>query len=294
VSAPYDRVNLVRSRRVGPITARSITGIYFWTSTETYRVRHFSHLRSGRRGGEIKFSLAQLGFFVVFFGSIPLAQSSSAVATVSGRVLTEDGHPVSDASVYLASLNGVAVGRPATVTTDKAGVFKISVKEPGTYAIHALKPEAGYADVIFAFDLAPGRVLKQQPINISTGQNLTGVNVTLGPNRHQRGSDDIPEPESVVLRQRHLCATEFHAWRNHRHVDGKRRRLGELCVEHHGRNLQGCSSTHDIRAERNFGSDSKHQLQHVRQRRNGTVAVYASRALASGWVCGQEPPPLIL
>jgi len=129
----------------------------------------------------MKFSLAQLCFFVVFFGTIPLAQSSSGVATVSGRVLTEDGHPVSDASVYLASLNGVAVGRPATVTTDKAGVFKISVKEPGTYVIHALKPEEGYADVIFAFDLAPGRVLKQQRINISKGQNLTGVDVTLGP-----------------------------------------------------------------------------------------------------------------
>jgi len=129
----------------------------------------------------MKFSLARLCFFVVFVGAIPLAQSSSGVATVSGRVLTEDGHPVSDASVYLASLNGVAVGRPAPVTTDESGVFKINVKEPGTYVIHAFKPEAGYPDVIFAFDLAPRKALRRQPINILKGQSLSNVDVTLGP-----------------------------------------------------------------------------------------------------------------
>lgn len=106
---------------------------------------------------------------------------ADGVAIVSVRVLTEDGHPVSDASVYLASLNGVAVGRPAPVTTDEAGVFKINVKEPGTYVIHAFKPEAGYPDVIFAFDLAPRQALRRQPINILKGQSLSNVDVTLGP-----------------------------------------------------------------------------------------------------------------
>jgi carboxypeptidase family protein len=129
----------------------------------------------------MKFPLARSCFFAVFFGAVSLAQSSRGIATVSGRVFTEDGHPASDASVYLASLNGVAVGRPTTVTTDEAGVFKISVKEPGAYVIHAMKPEAGYPDVIFAFDLAPGRVLKQQRINISKGQNLTDCRSHVGP-----------------------------------------------------------------------------------------------------------------
>lgn len=129
----------------------------------------------------MKFSFAQSSFFVVLVGATLLAHSSDGVATVSGRVLTEDGHPVSEASVYLASSNRAAIGRPATVKTDEAGVFKISVKEPGTYVIHAFKPEAGYPDVIFAFDLAPSQALRRQRINISKGHDLTNVDVTLGP-----------------------------------------------------------------------------------------------------------------
>lgn len=125
------------------------------------------------------FSLAQSFFFVVFAGAALFAQST-AVATISGRVLTEDGHPVPEASVYLAPLDRPGVGRPAVVKTDEAGAFKISPKEPGRYVIHAFKPDDGYPDVIFAFDLAPNQMLRRRQINVSKGQNLAGVDVTLG------------------------------------------------------------------------------------------------------------------
>jgi hypothetical protein len=73
---------------------------------------------------QVKFSFAQSSFFVVLVGATLLAHSSDPVATVSGRVLTEDGHPVSEASVYLAFSKRAAIGRPATVKTDEAGLLR--------------------------------------------------------------------------------------------------------------------------------------------------------------------------
>jgi len=126
--------------------------------------------------------LRTLSFFLAAFtATTVLAQSSSGVGTVNGRVLTEDGHPVPGASVYLVPLHRAGVGRPDTVKTNEMGIYKISVKEPGPYAIHAFKIEEGYPDVIFAFDVAPNQALRREKVNILEGQSLTGIDVKLGP-----------------------------------------------------------------------------------------------------------------
>jgi hypothetical protein len=120
-----------------------------------------------------------LCIWVFLAGAVLLAQSATEIAKVKGRVLTENGDAVSDASVYFELLDRPATGRPTIVKTDLSGNYEISLREEGLYAVHAFKAEAGYPDVTFAFNLAPGQVVPR--VNIKKGQSLRGVDVRLGP-----------------------------------------------------------------------------------------------------------------
>lgn len=101
------------------------------------------------------------------------------VGSVSGHVYRgERNEPVVAASVYLQSLDQPGPRRPSTIMTDKEGRFSIEA-EAGRYAIHAFKPEDGYPDVFFAFNLAPDQKLKE--VTITAGQTLDGVEIKLGP-----------------------------------------------------------------------------------------------------------------
>src|SRR4030081_3900385 len=133
------------------------------------------------------------------------AALGSDMASVKGRVLTEGGEPVSDASVYLESLERPATGRPVITKTDQKGFYEVSLKETGAYAIHAFKEEAGYPDIVFAFNLAPNQVARK--VTVTQGQNLTDVDVKLGPksgNLHLRVTDK-KTGQTLALADYKLC-----------------------------------------------------------------------------------------
>ena len=100
---------------------------------------------------------------------------SGGTVSVKGRVLTEHGEPVSNASVYLELLDGPATGRPTTLKTNKDGTYELITSTPGTYAIHAFQTDEGYPDIIFAFNLALNQNVPRVVLNF--GHNLTGVDI---------------------------------------------------------------------------------------------------------------------
>lgn len=115
---------------------------------------------------------------------VPSRALTDTVASVRGRVVTDDGEPVKGAEVYLDPMDGppppgrqYAV-RQDTVKTDKDGKFEIHVAA-GQYAIHVFNVGDGYSDSVFAFSLAPNREIPK--VQLSPGQNLTVGDVKLGP-----------------------------------------------------------------------------------------------------------------
>jgi hypothetical protein len=127
------------------------------------------------------------------------------MASVKGRVLTAGGEPLSDASVYLESLQRPATGRPVLAKTDQSGYYEVRLGEAGEYVIHAFKEDAGYPDVVFAFNLAPNQVLPK--VKVQQGQKLTGVDVKLGPKSgtlHLRVTDK-KTGDAITLADYNLC-----------------------------------------------------------------------------------------
>jgi hypothetical protein len=133
------------------------------------------------------------------------AALGSDIASVKGRVLTEGGEPMSDASVYFESLERPSTGHPVITKTSQTGSYEVSLKEAGAYVIHAFKEEAGYPDIVFAFNLAPNQVLPR--VNVKQGQNLTDVDVRLGPKSgslHLRVTDK-KTGQTLTLADYKLC-----------------------------------------------------------------------------------------
>jgi len=101
------------------------------------------------------------------------------VGKVSGHVYVgERSEPVVAASDYLQPLDQPSAERRSIVVTESAGRFSIEA-EAGRYAIHAFKPEDGYPDIFFAFNLAPDHTLKE--VTITPGKTLDNVEIKLGP-----------------------------------------------------------------------------------------------------------------
>ena len=113
---------------------------------------------------------------------VPSRALPDTVASVRGRVVTDDGEPVRGAEVYLNPMDGPPPPgrryRQDTVKTDKGGKFEIHAIA-GQYAIHAFKVEDGYPDSAFAFSLAPNREIPK--VHLSPGQNLSFGDLKLGP-----------------------------------------------------------------------------------------------------------------
>lgn len=151
----------------------------------------------------------KFAYRVVLVWAISIAGVSAALgsgmAVVKGRVLTESGQPLSDASVYLESLDRPATGRPALAKTDRAGFFEVSLREAGSYVVHAFNEEAGYPDVVFAFNLSPNQVLPK--VTVKQGQRLSGIVIRLGPKSgtlHLRVTDERTG-ETIALADYKLC-----------------------------------------------------------------------------------------
>jgi hypothetical protein len=117
-------------------------------------------------------------FLLVVTGLMSTTAGSTEVGTISGRVFGPGDKPVASASVYLLTLDGPSPARPSITKTNAEGKFSIDA-QPGNYAIHAFKPDDGYPDVTFAFELSPDQKLKE--VRISAGQRLENVDIRLGP-----------------------------------------------------------------------------------------------------------------
>jgi len=109
---------------------------------------------------------------------VPSRALPDTIASVTGRVVTEEGEPVEGAEVYLETMDGPPSARQDTVKTYKDGKFEIHASA-GRYAIHAFKVEDGYPDSAFAFSLAPNREIPK--VHLSPGQNLPFGDLKLGP-----------------------------------------------------------------------------------------------------------------
>jgi Carboxypeptidase regulatory-like domain len=66
--------------------------------------------------------------------------ASSGTGTITGRVMSDDGRPLSDTVVFLNRAFARVPGTPLTATTDSEGRFRISGLEPGLYAANAMLP----------------------------------------------------------------------------------------------------------------------------------------------------------
>jgi hypothetical protein len=134
------------------------------------------------------------------------------VGTVSGHVYVGAGNqPAVAASVYLESLDGPNPGRPSVTKTNGEGGFSIEV-QPGKYAVHAFKPDDGYPDVVFAFNLEPDQKLKE--VKISAGQHLNGLDIRLGP-KPAVLSFDVTDAETGALLSSvdyELCQVQHPDW----------------------------------------------------------------------------------
>jgi hypothetical protein len=68
------------------------------------------------------------------------AAASSTTGTISGRVVADDGRPLSDIVVFLNRAFARVFGPPLTATTDSDGRFRISGLESGLFYVNAQAP----------------------------------------------------------------------------------------------------------------------------------------------------------
>jgi hypothetical protein len=68
------------------------------------------------------------------------AAASDTGGTITGRVVGEDGRPLSDAVIYLGRAYARTGGPPLTATTDSDGRFRITGLESGLFTVTAMLP----------------------------------------------------------------------------------------------------------------------------------------------------------
>lgn len=106
---------------------------------------------------------------------------TQASGTITGRVLSPDGQPISAASVY-AEKNDFTFGRLRMFPTNEQGEFTITNLTPGKYKVSAAKGEEGFPPTDSAFYSA-GFVEPPQ-VNVDAGQTTSDVTVYLGSVSH--------------------------------------------------------------------------------------------------------------
>jgi hypothetical protein len=68
------------------------------------------------------------------------ATVSGAVGAITGRVVSEDGRPLSDAVIYLNRAYARVLGPPLMATTDSDGRFQVTGLESGLFSLSAMLP----------------------------------------------------------------------------------------------------------------------------------------------------------
>ena len=121
---------------------------------------------------------------VLVFGSVfALTQSSerlsaaSSTGTVEGAVLSYDGVPVGNATVYAVQERSHAGGPKFPRRTDELGRFRLEDVQAGRSVIYAYKLEDGYLDPSFAFNSAN----KPSAVATVVSGGVVNITVTLGP-----------------------------------------------------------------------------------------------------------------
>jgi hypothetical protein len=64
----------------------------------------------------------------------PVSVETPKTGSISGRVVTDNGQPLPNASVYVQAVNGRSMNEPAI--TERDGTFQVSGLQPGSYTIH--------------------------------------------------------------------------------------------------------------------------------------------------------------
>jgi|GEM_PF-1872680 len=103
-------------------------------------------------------------------------------ATLSGRITGPDGEGIPNVYVYVDSWSGSSFVQQSSIPlTDQDGYYTAVGLAPGTYYLHAEKPDGpylsqGYRDEIpFKWGTLEGK----KPITIRAGENLTDINMQL-------------------------------------------------------------------------------------------------------------------
>lgn len=103
---------------------------------------------------------------------------TQASGTITGRVLSPDGQPISAAGVH-AEKSDFTFGRLLMFPTNEQGEFTITNLTPGTYKVSAAKEEDGYPPTDYAFYSAG--VVSSPHITVYEGQTTSEVVVYVSP-----------------------------------------------------------------------------------------------------------------
>jgi hypothetical protein len=96
---------------------------------------------------------------------------------IEGRVMDDNGQPISGATVYAAKTD-LLTGRIPHALTDKQGKFTFKGLPPGAYELSAKKDDDGYPNPDSAFHY--GRAIAKVTVTVYESQVTRGVIVKIG------------------------------------------------------------------------------------------------------------------
>jgi hypothetical protein len=155
-----------------------------------------SYIITATRAGYVRSEVS--GRIPGLIGPPPVRFVMTPTATISGRVLREDGRPAATVSVSVLRRGHTDGSRPFDpvnhVTTDATGSYVISELPPGQYFVGAV--EAVVAPSIRQFVFAPGvtDVSNASLVELRAGQKLDGTDIRIGPALGRRVRGVVLDP----------------------------------------------------------------------------------------------------
>ena len=150
----------------------SITITTILSSFPTVRVQSFVSLLA------IGASIVVSAIFAAKSPSYRPQVSISRSGSITGRVIDEDGYPVTGAEVH-ADRADSPMGRRLVTFSNQEGVFSIKELSPGVYTLSASNNEKGYLRTDSAFHVANSVVAPQ--VTVGEQQAVAGVVIRVGP-----------------------------------------------------------------------------------------------------------------
>jgi hypothetical protein len=122
-------------------------------------------------------------------------QSEDRYGTVEGIVVTSEGTPVADATVYV-----FRVGRSILASTDTDGKFTLTNLPAGNHKILAYKESDGFPNVFWSFysEIYPNTGFPV--INVQENQTIRDVTVRLGPKASRLSINVIDAKTKLPIR----------------------------------------------------------------------------------------------